>query len=499
MFRKFILALLVLAAVAGGFFVGHKVGLRRLMPSQERDRNEPRPVAIPQVPEQLRESSRAFSDVVRIVGPAVVNISSFRVVEPANGTHPFRGTPFFQDFFDWPFRDREEPGDTEQGMGSGVIVSEDGLIITNNHVIEGADEIRVTLQDREEFPATVVGVDPKTDLAVLRIEKTDLATIPWGDSENLEVGEFVLAIGSPFGLSRTVTMGIISATGRANVGIADYEDFIQTDAAINPGNSGGPLVNIQGELIGINTAIFSRSGGYQGIGFAVPSNMARRIMEQLLSTGRVSRGWLGVTIQDITPDISRHFGLPEVRGALVGDVAPGSPAQEAGLQRGDILLEFSGKPVADVSSLRNLVASAKVGSEVSLLFWRDGEQLRRSTRIIEWPSENPEAVASVKPLEPSYSKEDWLGLKVMVLTREIRRQLGLAPGENGLVIVGVRPGSAGQAAGLRKGDVILEINRNVVSTLNEFDRAVSTAPGDQPLLLYIRRGERKVFVSVPPG
>jgi len=479
--------------------VGQKVGFRRFMPSLEQKGPDLRPSISPQVQEQLRESSRAFSDVVKIVGPAVVNISSFRVVEPVNGTHPYRGTPFFQDFFDWPFREREEPGDTEQGMGSGIIVSEDGLIITNNHVIEGSDEIRVTLHDREEFPATVVGVDPKTDLAVIRIERSGLATIPWGDSESLEVGEFVLAIGSPFGLSRTVTMGIISAKGRANVGIADYEDFIQTDAAINPGNSGGPLVNIKGELIGINTAIFSRSGGYQGIGFAVPSNMARRIVDQLLSSGRVSRGWLGVTIQDISPDMARHFGLAEVRGALVGDVAAGSPAEEAGIRRGDVLLEFDGKPVRDVSSLRNLVASATVGNTVNILYWREGQQMRGSARVIEWPAERPEAVASLKPREPAFPQEDWLGLRVIALSREIRRQLGLSPGQKGVVIIGVRTGGAGQAAGLRKGDVILEINRNEVSTLNEFDRAVQTAPEGQPLLLYIRRGERKVFVSVPSG
>ncbi|HXX56634.1 MAG TPA: Do family serine endopeptidase, partial [Thermodesulfovibrionales bacterium] len=307
----------------------------------------------PRVPSQILETSRAFSEIVAAVSPAVVNISSTKVIR--RDSPAFSEDPFF-DFFN-PFHDFGLPKKwKEQSLGSGVIVSKDGYIITNNHVVEQSEDIRVTLYDRRSFRGKVVGADPKTDIAVVKISADDLPTAPWGDSDRLQVGEFVLAIGNPFGLSHTVTMGIISAVGRANVGIADYEDFIQTDAAINPGNSGGPLVNIKGELIGINTAIFSRSGGYQGIGFAVPSNMARLVMDQLMKQGRIVRGWLGVSIQDVTPELSQKFGLKDARGALVSDVTKGSPAEKAGIARGDIILEFNGKEITSVGGLRNLVA-----------------------------------------------------------------------------------------------------------------------------------------------
>ncbi|MFA5353261.1 MAG: trypsin-like peptidase domain-containing protein, partial [Thermodesulfovibrionales bacterium] len=275
----------------------------------------------PRVPRQIEESSRAFSEIVKSVSPAVVNISSTKMVKRQPGP--------FDEFFDflYPYPDEKARKWKEQSLGSGVIVSADGYIVTNNHVVEQADEIKVLLMDKRSLRARVIGADPKTDLAIIKINEKALPTIPWGDSKNLQVGEFVLAIGNPFGLSNTVTMGIISAVGRVDVGIADYEDFIQTDAAINPGNSGGPLVNIRGELIGINTAIFSKTGGYQGIGFSVPSNMVRTVMDQLVKQGKVTRGWIGVTIQELTPELAKQFGLKVSGGALVSDLARGGPAQ----------------------------------------------------------------------------------------------------------------------------------------------------------------------------
>src|SRR5512135_680821 len=348
---------------------------------------------VPNVPKQIIETSRAFSEIAASISPAVVNISTTKVMR--RDANPLFDDPFF-DFFN-PFREFRTPKKwKEQSLGSGVIVSADGYIITNNHVVEQADEVRVTLLDKRSFKAKVIGADSKTDVAVVRIDAKDLPTVRWGDSDKLQVGEFVLAIGNPFGLSHTVTMGIISAVGRANVGIADYEDFIQTDAAINPGNSGGPLVNVRGELIGINTAIFSRSGGYQGIGFAVPSNMARLVMDQLMKEGKIVRGWLGVTIQDITPELSQKFGLKDSKGALVGDISKGSPAEKSGMMRGDVILEFNGKEVKSVGSLRNMVSQSKVGSQVKLKILRGGKQIELAALIAELPKE-----AAGVPSEPS--------------------------------------------------------------------------------------------------
>ncbi len=490
--KKLIGGLIVLLAVATAFYAGNKFS------SGGPDPEKPvSTYAVPKVPEQLLESGRAFSEIVKAVGPAVVNISTVKVFnQQPRERSPFFSDPFFRDFFGSPFREYREPRSyKEQSMGSGVIVSPDGLIVTNNHVVKDADEIKVTLFNRKEYLAEIVGTDPKTDLAVIKIEEKELPTVPWGNSEKLEVGEFVLAIGSPFGLARTVTMGIISATGRANVGIADYEDFIQTDAAINPGNSGGPLVNIGGELVGINTAIFSRSGGYQGIGFAVPSNMAKRVMKQLLKEGRVSRGWFGVTIQDITPEIADHFGLAEVRGALVGDVMPGSPAEKAGIRRGDVVLEFDGKVVDDVSSFRNIVASTTAGSKVSVVLLRNGKKKTVDAKITELPIEG-HGKLSPRKSKRDLQKDSRLGLSVIGLSRDVQRQLGLPPEEKGVVVVRVDPGSPADEAGLRKGDVIQEVNRQRTLSVRDFDNAVSAGRGGGPLLMFVNRLGRKFYVSV---
>jgi serine protease Do len=419
----------------------------------------------------------------------VVNISTTKVVRRDTG--PFFEDPFF-DLFN-PFHDFRMPKKwKEQSLGSGVIVSPDGYIITNNHVVEKADEIKVTLLDKRSFKGRIVGADPKTDIAVVRIDASSLPTLKWGDSEKLQVGEFVLAIGNSYGLSHTVTMGIISAVGRANVGIADYEDFIQTDAAINPGNSGGPLVNIKGELIGINTAIFSRTGGYQGIGFAVPSNMVRLVMDQLVQRGKIIRGWIGVTIQELTPELSQKFGLKKSNGALVSDVAKDSPAAKAGIIRGDVILEFNGKEVKDVSSLRNMVAQSKTGSEVSMKILRSGKEYTVKVIIVEMPREIAEVVPSQLPNDSE--AEALTGLTVMDLTKEIARQLGLYKDEKGVVVVKVEPGSPADEAEIKKGDIIKEIDRKKVDNLGDFNRIASNIKKDETVLLFINRGGKRFYV-----
>jgi serine protease Do len=479
-----ILAVLLFGFLLGGisfYFLGEVTGQHR----------EYATLAPPNVPKQIIETSRAFSDIARAVSPAVVNISTTKVVR--RDAPPFSDDPFF-DFFN-PFKDFKMPRKwREQSLGSGVIVSPDGIIVTNNHVIEQADEIRVTLYDKRSFNARIIGADPKTDVAVVKIDAKDLPTIRWGDSDKLQVGEFVLAIGNPFGLSHTVTMGIISAVGRANVGIADYEDFIQTDAAINPGNSGGPLVNVRGELIGINTAIFSKSGGYQGIGFAVPSNMARLVIDQLEQRGRVTRGWLGVTIQELTPDLAAKFGLGSSNGALVGDVAKASPAETAGIRRGDIILEFNGRNVSDVGGLRNMVAQSKVGAEVPVKILRGGKAYSVSVIIAELPRDAAEAAPGNPPEDQGGGS--LTGLSVMDLTKEISRQLGLSRDEKGVVIVRVEPGSAAEDAGLRKGDVIQEINRKKIERIDQYNKSAAGIRQGDTVLLFIDRGGKKFYVTV---
>jgi serine protease Do len=419
----------------------------------------------------------------------VVNISTTKVVRREQG--PLLDDPFFE-FFN-PFHEFNTPRKwKEKSLGSGVIVSPDGYIITNNHVVEKSDDIKVTLVDRRTFKGTIVGADPKTDIAILKIDAGSLMTLKWGDSDKLQVGEFVLAIGSPYGLSNTVTMGIISAVGRANVGIADYEDFIQTDAAINPGNSGGPLVNIQGELIGINTAIFSRTGGYQGIGFAVPSNMVRLVMDQLVQKGKVTRGWIGVTIQELTPELAQEFGLKKSKGALVSDVGKDSPAAKAGIMRGDIILELNGKEVKDVSSLRNMVAQSKTGSEITIKILRAGKEFVVKVLIVELPRE----VAEVSPerLPNDTEAKVLTGLTVMDLSKEIVRQLGFNKDEKGVVVVRVEPGSPSDDAEIKKGDIIKEINKKEIYNLEDFNRITKNIKKNESVLLFINRSGKKYYI-----
>jgi serine protease Do len=476
------IGILLVGFLLGGltfYGLGRITGQNRYMPY----------LASPNVPHQLVESGKAFSEIVRTISPAVVNISTTKVVRSDTG--PFSEEPFF-DLFS-PFHEFGMPRKwKERSLGSGVIVSPDGYIVTNNHVVEKADEIKVTLLDNRTLKGSLVGSDPKTDVAIIKIAASDLPTVTWGDSDRLQVGEFVLAIGSPYGLSHTVTMGIISAVGRANVGIADYEDFIQTDAAINPGNSGGPLVNIKGELIGINTAIFSRSGGYQGIGFAVPSNMVRLVMDQLIRNGRVTRGWIGVSIQELTPELAQEFGLTRSKGALVSDVVKDSPAGRAGIVRGDVILGLNGKEIRDVSSLRNMVAQSRAGSEIMLKVRRSGKEFTVKVTVAELPRE----VAEVQPDQLPHDTEARVltGLTVMDLSREIVRQLGFDKDEKGVVVVRVEPGSPADDAEIKKGDIIKEINKKEIYNLEGFNRIATRIKRDQQVLLFVNRGGKKFYV-----
>jgi serine protease Do len=475
-------AILLLGFLLGGityYTLGRITGQSKSLPN----------AFAPNVPRQILETGRAFSEIVRAVSPAIVNISTTKVVR--RDAQPFFDDPFF-DFFS-PFHEFGSPKKfKERSLGSGVIVSADGYIVTNNHVVEKADEIKVTLIDKKTFKGRIVGADPKTDIAIIKIEATGLPTLTWGDSDKLQVGEFVLAIGSPYGLSNTVTMGIISAVGRANVGIADYEDFIQTDAAINPGNSGGPLVNIKGELIGINTAIFSRTGGYQGIGFAVPSNMVRLVMDQLLQKGKVTRGWIGVTIQELTPELAQEFGLKKTKGALVSDVGKDSPAAKAGIMRGDVILEFNGREVKDVSSLRNMVAQSKAGSEITLKILRAGKEFTVKALITELPKDVAEVVPEQLP--DNSELKALAGLTVMDLSKEIIRQLGFNKDEKGVVVVKVEAGSPADDAEIKKGDVIKEINKKTVNSSEDFNRIAKNVKMNDSVLLFINRNGKKFYV-----
>jgi len=382
-------------------------------------------------------------------------------------------------------------------LGSGVIVDSSGLIVTNNHVVSKADEIKVNLSDKREFKAKLIGTDTKTDLALLKIEAEGLPTIAWADSDKLEVGEFVLAVGNPFGLNQTVTMGIVSAVGRASMGIAEYEDFIQTDAAINPGNSGGALVNVRGELVGINTAIFSQSGGNNGIGFAVPSNMARSIMDQLTKTGKVIRGWMGVSIQELSPELASQFGIAEPKGVLVSEVLDDSPAKRAGFERGDVIVEFDGKTVENPTQLRNMVAQTVIGKKVNVKFLRDKHPRSLEVTIAEQPKNLTQA--SSEELGESAAPSGVLSdLEVRELTPDLASRLGLSSSEKGVVIVRVKQGGAAEEAGVREGDLIVEVNRHPIANVKAYEKTTSKLSKDQPVLLLIKRQGRTTYLTLKP-
>jgi serine protease Do len=436
----------------------------------------------------LSKTNQAMAEVVTAVKPAVVNIASTKIMERKGQLSPFFNDPFFRKFFGEEFGPSDKPRKYKQsGLGSGVIVDENGYILTNNHVIKDADEIVVKLSDKREFRGKVIGTDAKTDIAVIKIDSKNLPVFKIGDSDELKVGETVLAIGNPFGLSHTVTSGIVSAKGRAQVGIADYEDFIQTDAPINPGNSGGALVNIRGEMVGVNTAIFSTTGGYQGIGFAIPSNMAKVVMESLIKTGKVIRGWLGVHIQPLTPNLTKQFNLKEEKGVLVGDVVENSPAEKAGLQRGDVIVAFDGKDVSDVLSLRNMVANTLPDKAVVINIIRDGQPETVRVTISETPEETQE-------LSKSFDNQ-LKGVYVQTLTPELSKSMRITKRIQGVVITDIEEGSSAEGI-LGRDDVIMEINRNKIRDMKSYEAVVSKIDPNQDILLLIYRKGSTIYITL---
>jgi serine protease Do len=438
--------------------------------------------------ETLSKTGAAMAEVVAAVKPAVVNISSTRTVKTKGMPHPFFNDPLFKKFFGDENGSPEKRKEFKQAsLGSGVIADKNGYILTNNHVVKDADDIKIRLSDKREFKGKVIGTDPKTDLAIIKIEAHDLPVMKIGDSDKMRVGETVIAIGNPFGLNQTVTSGIVSAVGRANVGIADYEDFIQTDAAINPGNSGGALVNVRGELIGINTAIFSTSGGYQGIGFAVPSNMVKTVMDSLIKSGKVVRGWLGVSIQPVTPDLAKQFGLKEEKGALVGDVVEDGPAEKAGIQRGDVIVEYDGKEVTDPTGLRNMVAGTPPDKKVAIKVLRSGTTHTINVMTAELP-------ASISKTTKEFDNL-LKGVEVQAVTPEIKKKLNIPKHVAGVIVSGIEEGGAAEGV-LAQGDIIFEINKKKIASLKDYETAASKIKSGEDILLLIFRNGSTLYVTL---
>ena len=447
----------------------------------------------------IRDLNGVFIELAENARPSVVTIFTDKVIRTRTSPYasPFFSDPFREFFGDDFFRffgpPRQEPREEERhlrGMGSGVIVSDDGYILTNNHVVGDADKVQVMFFDGRKVEAEIVGTDPKTDIAVIKVKKDGLKPIAFGNSDELRVGEWVIAVGSPLSenLAHTVTAGIVSATGRANLNLADYEDFIQTDAAINPGNSGGALINLEGKLVGINTAIATRSGGFQGIGFAVPINMAKAVMDALIKHGKVVRGWLGIYIQDVDETMAKAMNLPQTGGALVSDVTKGSPAEKAGVKAGDVILKLDGQEVKNVTQLRNEIAQRHPGSKVTLTVYRDGKAKDITVELGELPEETPTPQARKDVFEK-------LGFSVEGLSQELARRFGYKPDERGVVVTEIRRTSAAFAAGLRVGDLIQEINRRPVNDLGDFNQVVSGLESGETVLLYAKRGSNKFFIA----
>jgi len=446
---------------------------------------------------ELREIGKAFAKVAEQASPAVVGITTEKKVtqEYSMDRQPFRD-PFFEDeFFDYFFRrsprrrspQRRQPESRRLAQGSGFIISTDGYILTNNHVVEGADEIKVTVGKDKPIKAELIGTDPESEVALVKIDAENLTALELGDSDALEVGEWVLAIGNPFGLSHTVTAGIVSAKGRKGVGLAAYEDFIQTDAAINPGNSGGPLINLDGKVVGINSAIISRSGGYMGIGLAIPINLAKSVYEQLVESGKVVRGWLGVAIEDLTPEKAPFFKLPEnAKGVLISQVFEDSAAEKGGLQRDDVVVELDSQPIEDMNTFRNRVAMQRPGTKVKIVVMRDGKRKALTVKLGEKPSDE-----QITILGSGASQK--LGLTVQNLTGDLAERLGFE-GLTGVLVTEVDAGSPAAQAGITPGTLIMEVNRKEVKNTREFSKAVEEVGAGGTVLLYIQDQYYRRFV-----
>ncbi len=438
--------------------------------------------------------STSYAPVVKKVAPGVVRVYTSSTAQPTayqpDMDEFFRR--FFGDRFESPRRGRNMQVPRQQGIGSGVIITKDGYILTNNHVVDGADEVKVALQDGREFEAKVIGRDPKSEVAVIKIDASNLPALALADSDKVEVGDIVLAVGNPFGIGQTVTKGIVSATGRGGTLGLDYEDFIQTDAAINPGNSGGALVDIEGRLIGINTAILSRSGGNMGIGFAIPTNLARDVMEDLIKDGHVTRGYLGVMIQDLTPSLAQQFDVKDgTKGALIGDVSPKGPAEKAGLKSGDVVIEFGGKKVTDSRHLKLQVARTAPGSTVPVKVLRDGTAKTVEVTVRELPGGDMVAKAGRSGSDDEGTLN---GVAVADLDRDTRQQLNVPGNLGGVVVTEVAPDSAAAKVGLRPGDVIQEINRQKVKDAEQAVEMTKKTDEKKTLLRVWRDGSSRFVV-----
>jgi serine protease Do len=509
---RWVASVVLVAALVGGGIL--EFGLRNWTAGKSVLGAGPIPVSMSHdtAPVPLGSFSNGFASVLKPVLPAVVNIHTSKMVKSQSmGQMPFLNDPFFQQFFGNPGNDdqgngprqfgqrrqpqQQSPMQKEQSLGSGVIVTPDGTILTNNHVIDGATDIEVDLSDRRQFKAKLVGTDAKTDIAVLKIDATNLPTVTFGDSSKLQVGDVVLAIGDPFGVGETATMGIVSAKGRSlHNEIEEYEDFIQTDASINPGNSGGAMIDLHGDLVGINTAIETGGGqGNVGIGFAIPINMAHSVMEQISTHGKVVRGYLGVYIQDVSAPIAKQFGYKGDRGVLLGDVTSDTPGAKAGLKRGDIVTQLNGEPVEDANTLRNRISQMAPGTNVRLQLWRDGKTQDATVTL----GELPETVAKAEGTQGENSSGALEGVQVQELTPDIAQQLKLSPAVHGVVVTSVDESSPAAETGLAQGMIIQEVNHKSVSNLQQYKQALAAA-GDQPVLLLVNQNGVTNYIVVQP-
>jgi len=495
--------LLVVAFTAGIFFVS-VLGAGSPKPETEPAANAQTTTASPQITAQgkelLNQFSSAFEAAAAKVNPSVVPIFSEQVKTVQDPFSQFFGDEFFHRFFG----NRGTPGGSEQketirSLGSGVIVSKDGYILTNNHVVDGSDKLTVVMQDKKKYPAKVVGRDPQTDIAVIKIKADNLPVASLGNSDNVRVGQWVIAIGNPFNLMHTVTAGIISAKGRSSMNLADYEDFIQTDASINPGNSGGALADLDGNVIGINTAIYSPNGsGNVGIGFAVPINMAKSVMNSLIATGKVSRGYLGLVPQDIDDNLMKALNLKTSEGSLVGDVSADGPAAKAGIKRGDIITTFNGTKVTSSTQLRNLVAESKPGSDAKVQIIRDGQEKDLTVTLGERPNNLSASGGESEGGSEEEQSSTKLGLSVQTLTSDLAKQLKYE-GDHGVVITNVTPGSVAEGAGLQRGDLIKEVDRKEISSVQDFHKAVKGIKKGDTVAFLVRRGANTFYVALELG
>ena len=452
-----------------------------------------------QVHDLLNQISKAFEESAANVSASVVSIFAEQTVQtqspfglPDDAFKDFFGEDFFRRFFGTPApRDEKR---TVRSLGSGVIVTKDGYILTNNHVVANAEKLSVVIGDNKTYEAKVIGTDPPTDVAVIKVNANNLPAAKLGNSNDVKVGQWVIAVGNPFQLFHTVTHGIVSAKGRSSVGLADYEDFFQTDASINPGNSGGALADMEGYVIGINTAIASPSGGNVGIGFAIPINMAKKVMEDLISKGEVTRGYIGLVPQDINEDLAKALKLSGTEGVLVGDVDRAGPADKGGIRRGDVIVEFDGKKVETSTQLRNMAAQANPGTPVKIGLLRDGKKVEVKVTLGERPKESAGSQAPQEPQAEAQTSQK-LGLSVQTLTPDIAEQLGYQK-DSGVIVTDVFSGSPAEEAGLQRGDLIKEVNRKEVRTVQDFEKEINDLKSGDVVALLVRRGQNTFFTSI---